>query len=210
MRQFIYILFFFSSALSLLGQKKDSLKPAMPDYFRKEEIIVNSKRYRIHNNYLSFGPGFLYNSLQNQSQRAIGIDFQFHVRRQHFQFGLMMSGPNFSSNNDVEAKIGYGYRKETKSANLAAFAGANYYTGVLTVQDSAGVILPEFYSGIGGYACVQAVKKLAYDFGLGAELFAEVSGRRRIFGLKIIAFFSGAYRGPKKGYNPNVRSEYAP
>lgn len=208
MRQLIYIAIFFSSFLNLLGQNKDSLRPAMPDYYRREEIIVSSKRYRIHNNYLSFGPGFLYNNLQKQSQRAIGIDFQFHVKRQHFQVGLMMSGPNFNSNNDVEAKIGYGYRKETRAVNLAAFAGANYYTGVLTVVDSAGDILPEFYSGIGGYACVQAVKKFAYDFGLGAELFAEVSGRRRMFGFKIIAFFSGAYRGPKKGYNPNVRSEY--
>lgn len=209
MQKLLFFFLLFSSTLGLQAQAKDSVKSGMPDYYRKEEIIVSGKRYRIHNNYLSFGPGFLSNNLQNQSQRAIGIDFQFHVRRQHFQIGVMMSGPNFSANNDVEAKIGYGYRKETKTFNLAAFAGANYFTGVLTFLDSAGLPQPEFYSGIGGYACVQAVKKFTYDFGLGAEMFAEVSGRRRMFGFKIIAFFSGAYRGPKKGYNPNVRSEYS-
>lgn len=209
MKKLNFLILFLCGCLSLLSQKKDSLRPPMPDYYRKEEIIVNAKRYRIHNSYLTFGPGFLSNNLHTQSSRAVGIDFQFHIRRQHFQVGVMMSGPDFSSNNDVEGKLGYGFRKETRSYNIAAFAGVNYFTGVRTLLDTADNPIPEYYSGIGGYACIQAVKKFAYDFGLGGELFAEVSGRRRVFGFKIIAFFSGAYRGPKKNYNPNVRSEYS-
>jgi hypothetical protein len=79
----------------------------------------------------------------------------------------------------------------------------------LTLRDSLDNITPEFYQGIGGYLCIQAVKKVAYDFGIGGEFFAEISPKRRMFGFKIIAYFSGAYRGPKRNYNPNVRAEYS-
>jgi len=177
-------------------------------YVRKEEIIYYNKRYRLHNNYLSFGPGFLNSSIRDNSQKSVGIDYQFHIRWQHFQGGLMMSGEGFNSNNNVGAHIGYGYRKETKTKNFAAFIGPSYNNGVLTLRDSTGQISgANYYDGFGIYACVQGVIKFTYDFGLGAELFSEISKTQNIFGFKIIAFFSGAYMGPKKTVNPNVRLE---
>jgi hypothetical protein len=66
---------------------------------------------------------------------------------------------------------------------------------------------PVFYEGVSFYACGQAVVKFAYDIGIGAELFVEFSKKQNMMGLKFIAFFSGAYRGPKRNFNPNVRSE---
>lgn len=168
-------------------------------YDRKEEVVYDNKRYRKHNNYLTAGGGFDYASNRSSLQKAIGADFQFHIRRQNFQIGGLMSGEEFLSNNHVQAHVGYGFRRETKSSNLAIFAGPTYFTGVEGAIGSPAV----FYSGFGGYACAQAVTKLTYDIGFGAELFGEVSYRLNMVGIKFIAFFSGAYRGNKYRYSPN-------
>jgi hypothetical protein len=183
----------------VVGQSK------RPPYFRKEEIIVDGKRYRIHNNYLTFGPGFLSSSIRNNSQRSINIDFQFHIRRQHFQGGLMMCGESFGSNNNVQAHIGYGYRKENRGSNFAFFAGPTYFTGVEAIEDSILGTRPHIYEGFGVYGCVQAVYKFTYDIGIGIEAYGEYATKQSLYGVRLIVFFSGAYVGQKRNYNPNVR-----
>ncbi|HQQ93391.1 MAG TPA: hypothetical protein PLQ93_02455 [Bacteroidia bacterium] len=197
----IALLLWFSQAI---GQNADSLyrKEKLP-FDRKEEIIYHGKRYAIHNNYLSLGAGFLSTSLRFDVQKTIGADYQFHIRRQQFQVGAMMSGEEFFSNNNVQAHIGYGLRKESLSANYAIFVGPTYFSGVAGMVGSP----PDFYTGFGMYFSVQATIKIFYDIGLGAELFGEINYKQSIMGIKFIAFFSGAYRGPKRQYNPNVRSE---
>ena len=133
----------------------------------------------------------------------MGIDFQFHIRRQNFQIGGMMSGNEFQSNNNLQFHVGYGYRREKKTNNLAAFIGPSYFTGV-EGDSSSGA---KFYDGFGLYGCIQGVTKFTYDIGLGGELFAEVNYKQKLYGFKIILFFSGAYKGNKKNFNANVRSE---
>jgi hypothetical protein len=187
----------------LSAQQKDSLKKGMPDYYAKEEVIYEGKRYRIHNTYLTAGGGFLNSSIRPQGQKAIGIDFHFPIRKLHFQMGGVMSGEDFGSNNNVQLHVGYGYRRETRSTNLAAYIGPTVFQGVTGDIGSP----PEFYSGAGGYVCLQAVSKFTYDIGVGIELFGEINYKQGMFGFKVIAFFSGAYRGPKRNYNPNVRAE---
>jgi hypothetical protein len=204
MRKLKLLLFFCLAFTGLFAQEVPSPKKEKQDYFRKEEIIFDGKRYRIHNSYLSLGPGFLQSTLRTSTQRALGIDFQFPIRRSHFQLGVMMSGEGFSSNNNVQAHICYGLRRERTRTNLAAFAGPSYFTGV---RSDAASGLPVFYSGWGGYLCLQAVRKFTYDMGLGVELFGEISREQNVTGIKLIVFFSGSYRGPKKNFNPNVRSE---
>jgi hypothetical protein len=173
--------------------------------------LHDGKRYRKYNNYLTGGAGFLTSSLpKKNSQKSINVDYQFHIKRQHFQVGLMMSGNEFTSNNNSEIHFGYGRRKERKTSNLAFFVGPTYFTGVETIEDTIGgatFIKPRFYKGFGAYGSVQAITKFTYDIGIGIELYGEVSAVQRIFGAKIILFFSGAYRGPKKNYNPHVKSE---
>lgn len=176
-------------------------------YDRKEEIIHNGMRYRLHNNYLTFGGGFFGSTIRSQSQKGLGLDFQFHIKKHHFQAGGLMSGLEFLSNNNLQAHLGYGYRKETSKYNLAFFAGPSYYITVVGVKLDSGIVAAKLYRGIGGYFCLQGVTKFLYDFGLGAEIFGDINMRQQLFGFKIIAFFSGAYRGPKKNYNPHVRSE---
>jgi len=202
MQKLKFIFFFFMATLNFFAQETPASKK-MPDFYRKEEIIYDNKRYRIHNCYLSLGPGFLQTSIRKEVQRTIAMDFQFPIRRQHFQIGLQMSGESFGSNNNIQAHFCYGLRKEKTRNNLAAYAGPSIYTGVQTGSLGEAV----FYQGIGFYGCVQAVTKLAYDIGVGAELFGDISFKQQMVGLKFIVFFSGAYRGAKKNFNPHVRAE---
>jgi len=179
----------------------------MPPYYRKEEILHEGKRYRLHNNYLTIGGGILWSSIRGSEQRNIGADYNFHIRKNYFQAGLMMSGPQFLSNNNVQAHLGYGLRKETVKTNFAAYAGATWFTGVVGRTDSVGNSVPQYYSGVGFYISGQAVTKFTYDIGIGMEVFAELNSQQSIAGFKVILFFSGAYRGLKQKYNPNVRAE---
>jgi len=199
------VILLFTACLSLAAQEKpiaktDSLKRK---YDRKEEIIYDGKRYRIHNCFLTVGPGFLQSSIRTDLQKAIGIDFQFPYKKSHFQVGVMMSGVQFGSNNNLQGHICYGIRNEKNRSNIAAYIGPSFYTGV--VGDTTGA--PQFYQGIGGYMALQVVSKFAYDLGLGAELFVEITKKQNLVGIKLIAFFSGAYRGPKKNVNVHVKSE---
>jgi hypothetical protein len=204
----IFFIFIFAISTALTAQKKQpSLKDPKPAYFRHEEVIQDGKRYRVNNNYLTFGPGFLASSLRKVSQQSISIDYQFHVKREHFQVGVMMSGNTLGSNNNSQIHMGYGYRKESATTNFAFFAGPSYFTGVTGKTDSTGKTTPLVYTNFGLYLNASMVYKFTYDIGLGAEVFTEISTVQRLFGIKLIAFFSGAYVGPKKNYNPNVRSE---
>ena len=177
-----------------------------PKYDRKEEVLFDGKRYKKYNNYVTMGGGYLISNIRDDAQKNIGFDFQFHIRRQQFQTGLNMSGPEFLSNNNIQFHSGYGLRFEKNRSNLSVYGGLTYFYGVLTVSDTAGII-PIYYQGVGAYFSAQAITKFTYDIGGGLELFGEYSKKQKIIGLKFILFFSGAYRGAKKNFNPNVRSE---
>jgi len=184
------------------AQNADTLEAKRPPYNRKEEILYQSKRYRVHNNYLTLGGGILGSTLREDMQNAVAADYQFHIRRKHFQVGAMMSGEEFLSNNYVQLHLGYGYRIENYNTNYAAFIGPTYFSGVAGRVGQA----EDFFDGYGVYVSVQAVLKFAYDIGLGVEVFGEANYKQNMVGIKLIAFFSGAYRGVKKRVNPNVRT----
>jgi hypothetical protein len=185
--------------------KQDSLGKCQkkPMYYKQEEIIFEGKRYRVNNNYVSLGPLIATSSLRSQAQKGIAIDFNWHIRRQYFQTGVLMSGNNFGDNNHLQGHLTYGLRREGSFHNAAVFGGVCYSYGV-TGDITTG---PIYYNTLGGYLAAQYVIKFAYDLGLGLEAFSEISPKQRIFGVKVIAFFSGAYRGLKRNYNPNVRAE---
>lgn len=194
--------------------------------------MYDGKRYRIHNNYLTFGGGFVGTTLRDASQKGAGADFNFRIKRKYFQLGVGMSGEAFLSNNNVQMHLGYGIRKETIKTNLAAFAGVSYNYGVIPVLDTAGTI-PLYYNGAGIYVSAQAITKFSYDIGIGLELFGEFVPKQTLYmksqkskpttfnrtylgnipenygvvGIRVILYFSGAYRGLKQKYNPHVRSE---
>lgn len=172
-------------------------------YFRKEEILYKDKRYRLYNSYITLGGGYLFSDLRDVTQKTLGADLNFHIRRQYFQVGAMMSGLEFFSNNHIQGHVCYGLRRETNTINLAVFLGPSFFTGVTGTPGQTG---PLQYTGVGGYLSLQAVSKfVAYDIGLGAEVFADISEKQRMVGIKLIVFFSSAYQGVARNYNKNVK-----
>lgn len=199
----MYLIVVLFLCLSSYAQQELEPKNARNDYFKKEEIVFDDKLYRIHNNYLTGGFGFMASNIRKDVQKTIGVDFQFPIRNHHFQIGAMMSGDQFNSNNTIQGHVCYGLRKEDTKTNIAVYIGPSIFTGVK--GDATGD--PEFYQGMGGYVSFQVVIKIKYDIGIGAEAFGEVNYAQRVAGIKLVAFFSSAYRGPKRNYNPNVRAE---
>jgi hypothetical protein len=118
-----------------------------------------------------------------------------------------MSGLEFLANNNVQGHLGYGLRKENSSVNMSIYGGVTYYTGVIGVPDSIYGSIPKYYEGFGIYASALIAKKLTYDIGAGIEMFGEYNKNQSALGFRFILFFSGAYKGPKQNYNPNVRAE---
>jgi hypothetical protein len=222
------LIFLFVCSLPCFSQKEKP-KEEKPPYDRKEEILYAGKRYRLYNNYITAGGGFMSSSIRDKEQKNIAINYHFHLRREYFQAGLMMSGEDFLSNNQVQGHFGYGWRKETSKINLGVYGGLTYLNGVIGRTDTVGNPYPEYYSGAGLYLSAQIVTKLSYDIGIGLEAFVESdkmaqvpsnyrwyegapvfkkSGSyQQVAGFRLILFFSGAYRGLKRNYNPNVRSE---
>jgi hypothetical protein len=166
-------------------------------YNKKEEIIYDGKRYRKWNNYLTIGAGKGYSNVRVIDQSVIDVDYTFHLQKQYFQFGVLMSGDQFLSNNNLSAHFGYALRYEKNKYNLAAFAGPSYSYFVTASNDS--LQLPVFHSALGGYVCLQAIYKFKYDLGIGGELFGDISNQQQMYGARLVLYFSGAYRGEKRG-----------
>lgn len=174
-------------------------------FVKREEVLNDGKRYRLYNNYLTFGAGFLTTSLRQATQKVVSADFNFHIRKHYFQAGGFLSGIDFFTSNNAEVHICYGVRNERKKSNFTLFMGPSFFTGV---TGTPGISDPSFYNVFGIYMSGQAIYKLvSYDIGLGLEAFAEVSDKQQLAGAKIIFFFSSSYRGLQRPYNGYVRDE---
>ena len=176
-------------------------KDTLP-FNRKKEIIYDGKRYRVYNSYLSFGAGLAYSDVRSKEQRCINADFQFHLTKEYFQVGFFMSGDEFLRNTNLQGHICYGKRYEKELFNLAAFVGPSYSYFVTGSTDTSGIFRVRSHETVGGYICLQGVYKIKYDVGIGLELFADISAQQKIAGARVILYFSGAYRGEKRGYKP--------
>jgi hypothetical protein len=185
----IVFVFFYGKA------QKDTLP-----YDRKAEIVFDGKRYRVYNNYLTFGAGKAYSDIRKLDQNCINVDFQFHLTKQYFQIGILMSGDEFLKNTNIAGHVCYGWRREKDFYNLAAFAGPSFSYFATGSTDTAGVFTVSYHNALGGYVCLQGVYKIKYDVGIGIELFADISAQQKMVGAKAILYFSGAYRGEKRGF----------
>ncbi len=201
MKKFLVIFIFFSS-LKCFSQKDTS------KYDRLEEIIDNDKRYALHNNYLQAGAGFGGSTIRKTEQSSIGIDFVFHIKRQHFQLGFLMSGDKFLANNNLSGHLGYCYRIEDERRNIAFTAGVSQNKGGIAAHLDGTDTIPELlYRNPGIYLSASYIKKLTYDIGIGVELIAELNQTQQFVGIKGVLFFSGAYRGKAKIYNRHVKTK---
>lgn len=174
-------------------------KDTLP-YDRKKEIIYDNKRYRVYNNYLTFGAGKAFSDIRRLEQSVVNADFQFHLTKEYFQIGFFMSGDAFLRNTNLQAHLCYGYRYEKEKFNLAGFVGPSYSYFVTGSTDTSGVFTVKSNNTLGGYIVLQGVYKVKYDVGIGLELFADISPLQKMAGARVICYFSGAYRGMKRGF----------
>ena len=187
----ILLTFCFSACFA----QKDTL-PFNP----KKEIVYDGKRYRVYNNYLTFGVGKAYSDIRSEYQSCLNADMQFHLTKEYFQIGFFMSGDKLLRNTNVQGHICYGYRYEKEKFNFAGFIGPSYSYFVTGTTDTAGYLTVTPHSLFGGYLSLQSVYKIKYDVGLGLELFADINAGQKMAGVRVICFFSSAYRGEKRGY----------
>jgi hypothetical protein len=201
---------FFSILILLCSLGLNAQRDTLP-YDRKEEIIVDQKRYAFHNNYVTFGGGFAGSNLRDREQSTLAADFVFHIQRHHFQIGFLMSGDAFLNNNNLSGHLAYCYRIEDERRNIAFSGGLAQNKGQIAahIGKNGDTIPIFFYRNPGIYLSASYIRKLTYDIGIGGEFFTELNQVQQMVGLKAVVFFSGAYRGKPKLYNRHVRRRHA-
>jgi hypothetical protein len=160
------------------------------------EVVINNKRFKYYNNWISVGAGTQQNlSYKRALGFAGGLDFNFHIKQYYFQLGTEITGEKFGFYNNYQGHVGYGKRFEDNSINFAAFAGLSYSSGYGKVD----TVYTRKYAQPGVYVQAEIVKKITYDVGIGASFFADYNQEQCIIGLRAILYFSGAYAGKKYG-----------
>jgi hypothetical protein len=176
---------------------KELIKLYKDTFERKKEIVLQNKRYRIYNNFLSAGAGLCYNSGWQEMQLCKSFDFNFHARKNYFQIGGNLVGPTLWDNSCIQLHAGWGYRLERCNYMLAAYGGVSFSDGYylqINNIDTAKVRM----NSVGGYIALQAFYKFKFDYGIGASTFFDVNAKQSLVGIKIELFFSGAYKGFKR------------
>jgi hypothetical protein len=177
--------------------KKDSVKVYNP----QEEIAYDGKRYRVYNNWLTFGAGAGYNTKWPKDQKNVGVDLSIHIKQYYFRAGAFMSGNDFTAANSYNFHLGMGVRKEHEKYNLSAFIGPSYSYFKRPLSDSTEFGLPSIlntvYNRLGGYACLEAIYKIKYDVGIGGQVYCDYNEVQMLYGVRLVAYFSGAFRGVK-------------
>jgi hypothetical protein len=159
------------------------------------EFVVNNKRFKFYNNWITVGGGGQQNLTYKRPMGfAGGLDFNFHVKQNYFQLGTIISGERFGLYNNYQFHFGYGKRFEDKDVHFSGFIGVSYSTGYGKVGDS---VYTRPFNQPGLYAQAEVIKKVTYDVGVGASLFADWNQEQAIIGARFIIYFSGAYKGKK-------------
>jgi hypothetical protein len=207
----LLILAFFILAGGNCFAQKDTLsnktKKDTVEFDRKKEIAYDGKRYRVYNNWLSVGAGANYNTKWPKDEKNIGVDFSFHVKKNYFRAGAFLSGSDFTASNNYNFHLGYGLRKEEEHFNLSAFVGPSLSYFRRPLSDSTNYNLGTVYNRIGGYAVIEAVYKLKYDVGIGGQIFCDYNQVQMVYGVRILLYFSSAYRGIKYGYRAPAKKK---
>ncbi len=164
------------------------------------EFVIDNKRFQFYNNWINIGAGAQQNLTYGSGLGFAGsVDFNFHVKRNYFQVGGMLTGAGFGSYNNYQIHLGYGKRFEDKEVHVAAFAGISYSMGY-GKEDS---VYTRRYLEPGLYIEGEMVKKISYDIGFGGSLFADWNMEQSMIGARFILYFSAAFRGKKYASVPH-------
>lgn len=199
MKSIVIVVFFILFGGTCFAQK-DSIVAKKDTFNRKKEIVYDGNRYRVYNSWLSVGAGANYNTKWLKDEKNTAVDFSFHIRQHYFRVGGFMSGRDYTAANNYSFHAGYGLRKEGLKYNLSAFLGPSMSYLRRPLSDSTNYNLSTVYNAVGGYAVIEAVYKFKYDVGLGGQIFCDINQIQIVYGVRLIAYFSGAYRGIKPGY----------
>lgn len=160
------------------------------------EFVIKNNRFRYYNNWLTIGGGLQQNlSYKRSLGFAGGVDFNFHIQQHYVQTGILITGENFNFLTNYQFHAGYAKRFEDKDVQFVIAIGPAFSTGYAKVGDS---VYTRHYSEPGIYLQGDIVKKIKYDVGFGASLFADWNQEQTMVGLRFILYFSGSYRGKKQ------------
>ncbi len=194
----VLLILVFTSGSRLFAQ--DTNAYVLKENF-KREIVIGDKRYRVYNNWVTFGAGPAYHSANPRTQFALGIDCQFHIKKPYFFFGFMVSGDEFGIWNNYSGHLGYvPWRRETEHSNMAAMAGVSYTQGYQFIY--AGHYESNRWDRVGLYAQFQYTMKVQYAVGIGPTFFVDWNQKRTLVGVRFDGYLSGAYRGYVRGAGP--------
>jgi hypothetical protein len=177
---------------SVAAQNKQSPLPAW-----KQDTIIRDDVFRKYSNWISGGGGSAINNHINNTQFTGGLDYNFHLHRQYYQFGLLVSGDQFGSYNNYQFHLCYGKRHESGTTNFSYFAGLSFSEfnppyGNGYAQNAN--------NGIGIYFNAEYILKVTYDVGLGVSAFCDINTNGNLLGARLNLFFCGSYKGKKEVY----------
>jgi hypothetical protein len=162
-------------------------------------LVVNNNKFQYVNNWFCFGGGVQQNLTYKRTLGFVGgADLNFHIKRNYFQVGAMITGRSFANYNNYQIHFGYAKRFEDRDYHFAAAAGFSYSAGYQTIQIDSVTSTYRGYDRAGVYIQGEVIKKITYDVGLGACLFADWNKEQSMIGLKFTMYFSGAYTGKKQ------------
>jgi hypothetical protein len=180
------------------ASKADELKNKKHVIPLDSMFVIDDKKLKYYNNWLTAGAGIQQNiTYKRKYGFSGGVDYQFHIKHSYFQLGTVITGEKFGFYDNYQFHLGYGKRFEDKSIHAAGFVGISYSTGYAKV-DSSGHY-ERLYKQPGLYFEVQGIKKITYDVGIGASIFADFNQEQSIAGGRLIIYFSGAYKGKSDG-----------
>ncbi|MBL7883002.1 MAG: hypothetical protein JNL69_02965 [Bacteroidia bacterium] len=159
-------------------------------------FVINNKKFKYYNNWVTAGAGTHQNlSYKRALGFTVGLDYNFHIKQHYFQLGTNILGERFGFYTNYQFHLGYGKRFEDKDIHFAAFGGLSYSSGYGKVD----TLYSRHYSEPGIYVQAEFVKKITWDVGIGASLFADINQEQSLVGLRLVLYFSGAYKGDKYG-----------
>lgn len=173
-------------------KKKKKTKPL------DSTFVVDNNKFQYYNNWLSFGGGVQQNLTYGRTLGFAGaVDLNFHIKNHYLQVGALISGSRFASYNNYQLHLGYARRFEDKDYHFAAATGLSYSWGFQVEPLDSVKTYNRYYSEPGWYIQGEVVKKITYDVGLGACLFADWNKEQSMMGLRFTLYFSGAYTGKR-------------
>jgi hypothetical protein len=193
----LFALIIFCFSIFLKAQTEQAEKS---DFDSKQEIVFDGKRYRVWHNYLTAGvlPGGSISNVIPTSQTCAGLDFNFHIRKEYFQFGALLSGNVFGDWNNSGVHLCWGKKIEKERYLFAAYGGVDYSLFYPWAKDSVPArFTSPAKSQVGAYVSIQNFWKIKYDVGMGCNIFASYNQKQYLIGARIELLFSSAFRGDK-------------